>query len=98
MQLWRRCARDIWRSSLPLGAKLELLVLYFGVRKFATHWVSLGFFCTLVPLSIFTPEVKRLLWPLPRCLWPPDTHGYLQTVASGLSIFGIFASAEVHGL
>ena len=57
VQLWRRCARDIWRSSLPLSAKLELLVLYFGVRKFATHWVSLGFFCTLVPLSIFTPEV-----------------------------------------
>ena len=60
MQLWRRCARDIWRSSLPLSAKLELLVLYFGVRKFATHWVSLGFFCTLVPLSIFTPEVATI--------------------------------------
>lgn len=58
MQLWRRCAKDIWGSSLPLSAKLELLVLYFGVRKFATHWVSLGFFCTLVPLSIFTPEVR----------------------------------------
>lgn len=39
-------------------AKLELLVLYFGIRKFATHWVSLGFFCTLVPLSVFTPEVR----------------------------------------
>ena len=58
VQLWRRCAKDIWGSSLPLSAKLELLVLYFGVRKFATHWVSLGFFCTLVPLSIFTPEVR----------------------------------------
>ncbi len=57
VQLWRRCAKDIWRSSLPMSAKLELLLLYFGVRKFATHWVSLGFFCTLVPLSVFTPEV-----------------------------------------
>lgn len=36
--------------------KLDLIILYFGIRKFATHWVSLGFFCTLVPLSIFTPE------------------------------------------
>ncbi len=42
-----------------MSAKLELLVLYFGIRKFATHWVSLGFFCTLVPLSVFTPEVHH---------------------------------------
>ena len=57
VQLWRRAAVDIWASSLPLAAKLELIVVYFGIRKFATHWVSLGFFCTLVPLSMFTPEV-----------------------------------------
>ena len=57
MQLWCRCAGDIWRSALPVTTKLELLVLYFGLRKFATHWVSLGFFCTLVPLTVFTPEV-----------------------------------------
>ena len=43
-----------------MSAKLELLLLYFGIRKFATHWVSLGFFCTLVPLSVFTPEVSFL--------------------------------------
>ncbi|BDA47669.1 probable glucomannan 4-beta-mannosyltransferase 9 [Coccomyxa sp. Obi] len=64
VQLWRRCAGDIWNSSLPMSAKLELLVLYFGIRKFATHWVSLGFFCTLVPLSVFTPEVNIPLWAL----------------------------------
>ncbi len=58
VQLWRRAAPDIWRSGLPLGTKLELLLLHFGVRKFATHWVSLGFFCTLVPLSMFTPEAR----------------------------------------
>ena len=37
--------------------KLDLILCYFGIRKFSTHWVSLGFFNTLVPLSIFTPEV-----------------------------------------
>ena len=58
VQLWRRAAFDIWASSLPMSAKLELIVAYFGIRKFATHWVSLGFFCTLVPLSMFTPEVS----------------------------------------
>ena len=69
MQLWRRCARDIWDSSLPLPAKLELIVCYFGIRKFATHWVSLGFFCTLVPLSMFTPEVTHLCHLLTICPW-----------------------------
>ena len=59
VQLWFKASRDIWASRLPLHRKLELILLYFGVRKFATHWVSLGFFCTLVPLSIFTPEVRQ---------------------------------------
>lgn len=45
------------RPQLPLYRKLELLLLYFGVRKCSTHFVSLGFFCTLVPLTVFTPEV-----------------------------------------
>lgn len=44
-------------APLPALRKAELLVCYFGLRKFATHWVSLGFFCTIVPLSVFTPEV-----------------------------------------
>jgi len=47
----------VWASALPLHRKLELVLLYFGVRKCATHLVSLGFFCTLVPLTVFTPEV-----------------------------------------
>ena len=57
VQLWRKAAVDIWASSLPLFSKLDLIFCYFGIRKFATHWVSLGFFCTIVPLSVFTPEV-----------------------------------------
>lgn len=45
-------------EQLPLYRKLELVLLYFGVRKCSTHFVSLGFFCTLVPLTVFTPEVR----------------------------------------
>ena len=48
-------------SSLP---SLISLGIYFGIRKFSTHWVSLGFFCTLVPLSVFSPEVHIPLWAL----------------------------------
>eukprot|EP00887_Chlorella_sp_A99_P007190 scaffold2.g7190.t1 len=64
IQLWSRTSADIWASALPLGRKLELSLAYFGVRKCATHFVSLGFFCTLVPLSVFTPEVHIAAWAL----------------------------------
>jgi beta-mannan synthase len=64
VQLWYRAARDIWRSPLPPPRKLELVLLYFGVRKVATHFVALGFFCTLVPLAAFTPEVAIPTWVL----------------------------------
>jgi beta-mannan synthase len=42
--------------------QVDILFCYFGIRKFATHWVSLGFFCMLVPLSTFTPEVRHMQW------------------------------------
>ncbi|KAA6423917.1 MAG: glycosyltransferase family 2 [Trebouxia sp. A1-2] len=64
VQLWRKAAVDIWASSLPLFSKMDLIICYFGIRKFATHWVSAGFFCGLVPLSVFTPEVSVPLWAL----------------------------------
>ena len=50
--------------ALPPSRKLELILLYFGVRKCSTHLVSLGFFCTLVPLTVFTPEVHIPAWAL----------------------------------
>ena len=64
MQLWIKASRDIWRSSIPIHKKLYLNLCYFGIRKFGTHLVTLGFFCTLVPLSIFTPEVRVPFWAL----------------------------------
>lgn len=64
VQLWSKAAGDIWRSSLPFPRKLELIFMYFGVRKCATHFVALGFFCTLVPLSVLTPEIHIPAWVL----------------------------------
>ena len=90
VQLWRRCAKDIWKSSLPMSAKLELLLLYFGIRKFATHWVSLGFFCTLVPLSIFTPEV-RSRQPLP---YPLLCTGHIACSATIAVVQGAYMKAQ----
>jgi beta-mannan synthase len=64
VQLWTRAAADIWASSIPLPRKIEVTVMYFGVRKVATHFVALGFFCTLVPLAVFTPEIHIPAWVL----------------------------------
>lgn len=63
-QLWLKAHKDIWSSDLSLLRKLELTIMYFGVRKCATHFVALAFFCTLVPLSIITPEVNIPAWAL----------------------------------
>lgn len=63
-QLWLKAHKDIWSSDLSLMRKLELTIMYFGVRKCATHFVALAFFCTLVPLSIITPEVNIPTWAL----------------------------------
>jgi beta-mannan synthase len=63
-QLWLKAHKDIWSSDLSLFRKLELTVMYFGVRKCATHFVAMGFFCFLVPLSIITPEVSIPTWAL----------------------------------
>jgi len=64
VQLWSKASKDIWASSLPLPRKLELITIYFGVRKCATHLVALGFFCTLVPLAVMTPEINIPVWVL----------------------------------
>lgn len=55
----RKVWPTVWSSPfLPWYRKLEINLLYFGIRKFSTHIVSLGFFCIVVPLSMFTPEVS----------------------------------------
>jgi beta-mannan synthase len=64
VQLLVRAAGDIWAAPIPLPRKIELTVMYFGVRKVATHFVALGFFCALVPLAVLTPEVAIPTWVL----------------------------------
>lgn len=64
VQLWLRTWRDIAAAPIPFPRKVELLVMYFGVRKCSTHFVALGFFCTLVPLTMYTPDVTIPMWVL----------------------------------
>ena len=95
VQLWRKAAVDIWGSSLPLFSKLDLIFCYFGIRKFATHWVSLGFFCTIVPLSVFTPEVRT---PLPVLVRPLLSRivSRMSFSVEGVSLSKVFLCRKVY--
>ncbi|CAD7698593.1 unnamed protein product [Ostreobium quekettii] len=64
IQLWSRASAAIWSSKIPFLKKMELNILYFFVRKSVTHFSSLGFYCLLVPLTVFTPEVCVPMWAL----------------------------------
>ena len=59
VQLYRRASSSIWASKLPWIRKFEISIFYFLLRKTCSHFVSLGFFCFLVPLSVYTPEVDQ---------------------------------------
>lgn len=63
MQLWVRSGLSIFRSQIGVLEKLYLFFVYFAVRKFATHCVTLLFFCFVVPMSMFLP-VHVPFWAL----------------------------------
>lgn len=58
MQLLIKVFPEILRSPLPFSRKMELVTSYFGVGKAMTHIVCLLFYCVLLPVSVFTPELQ----------------------------------------
>ncbi len=68
MQLLIKGFPEIVRSPLPLSRKVELVGSYFGVGKAATHIVCLLFYCVLLPVSVFTPELQ-VCWLMEWVLW-----------------------------
>lgn len=64
VQLATKSFRDIYNAPISITHKLELFFIYFGIRKIATHFVALGFFCALVPLAVLTPEISIPAWIL----------------------------------
>merc|ERR1712078_403269 len=54
---------SIFRSQIGILEKLYLFFVYFMVRKFATHCVTLSLFVGVVPMSMFLP-VHVPFWAL----------------------------------
>eukprot|EP00958_Prasinococcus_capsulatus_P004003 scaffold375_cov378-Prasinococcus_capsulatus_cf.AAC.8 len=64
MQLWRKAMNSVWNSKIPFVQKLYLNIFFFGTRLFATHIVSFVFYCSLVPIAVYAPEVSIPFWSL----------------------------------
>ena len=64
MQLVRNVLPEIARSEQPLVRKLDILYCYFGIGKFLTHLICLLFYCLLLPITAFMPELSVPTWAL----------------------------------
>lgn len=57
-QLFKLSWREVVDSKISWLSKFDILFCCFGLRKIGTHFVTLGFFCLLLPLSVITPEIS----------------------------------------
>lgn len=93
MQLLLKALPEIVQSPLPMRRKVELVVCFFAVGKATTHVVCLLFYCMLLPLSVFTPELQvRPLWAFAHkhlckvsCVSSTSTHVFCISCISSTS-------------
>eukprot|EP00475_Leptophrys_vorax_P001613 TRINITY_DN10889_c0_g2_i1.p1 TRINITY_DN10889_c0_g2~~TRINITY_DN10889_c0_g2_i1.p1 ORF type:complete len:496 (-),score=31.49 TRINITY_DN10889_c0_g2_i1:805-2133(-) len=62
MQLFRLCLPDIISAKIALWKKLNLIFLFFLLRKMVLPFYSFLLFCVLLPLTMFVPEAQLPLW------------------------------------
>lgn len=58
MQLFRLCLPAIIKSKIPLWKKLNLIFLFFLLRKLILPFYSFTLFCVVLPLTMFIPEAE----------------------------------------
>ncbi|XP_059626249.1 probable xyloglucan glycosyltransferase 6 [Cornus florida] len=62
MQLFRLCFVDILRSKVSLAKKVNLIFLFFLLRKLILPFYSFTLFCIILPLTMFMPEAELPAW------------------------------------
>ncbi|XP_027335491.1 probable xyloglucan glycosyltransferase 6 isoform X2 [Abrus precatorius] len=62
MQLFRLCFVDILRSKVSWGKKVNLIFLFFLLRKLILPFYSFTLFCIILPLTMFLPEAELPTW------------------------------------
>ncbi|KAF3792066.1 putative xyloglucan glycosyltransferase 8 [Nymphaea thermarum] len=62
MQLFRLCLPDIITSKISFWKKMNLIFLFFLLRKLILPFYSFTLFCIILPLTMFVPEAELPLW------------------------------------
>lgn len=62
MQLFRLCFLDILRSKVSWVKKVNLIFLFFLLRKLILPFYSFTLFCIILPLTMFLPEAELPAW------------------------------------
>ncbi|KAF4367533.1 hypothetical protein F8388_009173 [Cannabis sativa] len=62
MQLFRLCFVDVIRSKVSLAKKVNLIFLFFLLRKLILPFYSFTLFCIILPLTMFLPEAQLPAW------------------------------------
>ncbi|XXG41460.1 hypothetical protein AAC387_Pa01g1910 [Persea americana] len=62
MQLFRLCFFDIVHSKVSLPKKVNLIFLFFLLRKLILPFYSFTLFCIILPMTMFLPEAQLPVW------------------------------------
>ncbi|CAA6667931.1 unnamed protein product [Spirodela intermedia] len=62
MQLFRLCFVDILRSKVSFLKKMNLIFLFFLLRKLVLPFYSFTLFCIILPTTMFLPEAHLPAW------------------------------------
>lgn len=75
MQLFRLCLPDIIKSKISIWKKLNLIFLFFLLRKLILPFYSFTLFCIILPMTMFIPEATLPAWVV---CYVPATMSFLN--------------------
>ncbi|KAI3689096.1 hypothetical protein L2E82_47045 [Cichorium intybus] len=79
MQLFRLCLPDIIKSKISIWKKLNLIFLFFLLRKLILPFYSFTLFCIILPMTMFIPEATLPAWVV---CYIPATMSFLNILPS----------------
>ncbi|CAI9111083.1 OLC1v1011219C1 [Oldenlandia corymbosa var. corymbosa] len=62
MQLFRLCIPDVISSKISIWKKMNMIFLFFLLRKLILPFYSFTLFCIVLPLTMFVPEAELPAW------------------------------------
>ncbi|KAK6940477.1 Glycosyltransferase 2-like [Dillenia turbinata] len=62
MQLFRLCFFDVIHAKVSLSKKVNMIFLFFLLRKLILPFYSFTLFCIILPLTMFLPEAHLPAW------------------------------------